>query len=98
MYLLYCIFFLKNIRKRILFLILKKFSSERGERVGLVFDQTMKSLVKKRVLLDFLIDKLVDLILRANTRPWTPSVFKRTLFERGARNPYLRKADATLLV
>lgn len=48
--------------------------------------------------LDFLIDKLVDLILRANTRPWTPSVFKRTLFERGARNPYLRKADATLLV
>ena len=48
--------------------------------------------------LEVLIDKLVDLILCANTRRWTPSVFERPLFERGARNPYLRKADATLLV
>lgn len=89
--------FYKKYKKKNCFLILKKFSSERGEE-GLVFDQTMKSLVKERMPLDFLIDKLVDLILCANTRPWTPSVFKRMLFERGARNPYLRKADATLLV
>lgn len=48
--------------------------------------------------LEVLIDKLVDLIIRVNTRPGTPSVFERPLFERAARNPYLRKVDATLLV